>query len=189
MNQSKRLGIFLFVLGVLTGSFSVLIWNYFKPFNTKYGNIRELLKGNKPKSIVDLLMGGSPFEEFSKNFPNSMDNLDAMDNEKFNEEPQGFRFSFGIGSDQQIEPSEDDKFYYFTLKLNDLKAKTLNVNVENNQVIIQAQLESSQSDENSSHSVSQSFTKSFPAPANAQLDKIEVENKDSKVLIKIPKTP
>lgn len=184
MNQSKRLGIFLFVLGVLTGSSSVLIWNYFKPFNTKYGNIRELLKNNKPKSLADLLMGGSPFEEFSKKFSNSMDNLDNMDNE----DPQGMHFNFGIANDQQIETSEDEKFYYFTLKLNDLKTKTLNVNVENNQVIIQAQLESSQSDENSSHSVSQSFTKSFPAPPNAQLDKIEVENKDSKVLIKIPKT-
>ncbi len=185
MNQSKRLGIFLFVLGVLTGSFSVLILNYFKPFNTKYGNIRELLRNNKPKSLADLLMGGSPFEEFSKKFSNSMD---EMDNEKPNEDPQNFHFNFGINSDQQIETSEDEKFYYFTLKLNDLKAKTLNVNVENNQVIIQAQLESSLSDENSSHSVSQSFTKSFPAPPNAQLDKIEVENKDSKVLIKIPKT-
>jgi HSP20 family molecular chaperone IbpA len=178
MSDSKRLSIFLFILGLFIGSLATLTWNYFRPFNTKYGNITEIQKPQKPRSLLDMLIGENPVSDLMENMQTHMEK----------DENGGFQFHFNMGGSQNLEPSEDDKFYYFTLNLNDLKAKTLNVNVENNQIIVQAQLESAESDENSSHSISQSFSKAFPAPPNCNLDKIEVENKDNKIIIKVPKT-
>lgn len=178
MRQPKRLFLLIFLSGILAGSFGTLVWNYFRPFNTKYGNIVELKKNKGPRSLFDLFMGStSPFES------------PFHEQETIEEDPtkNAFSFSMSLGGNEDLVPSEDEKFYYYTLNLDQMKAKTLNVNVENHQIIVQAQMESKETDENSIHSFSQSFTKSIPAPPNANLDKIEVENKENKVVIKVPK--
>lgn len=176
-NAQKRLAIFLFVLGLFLGSLFTLVWNYYRPFDTKYGNIKELQQPKRPKSLLDMFMGGNPIADM----------FEGLESQFENNGQGGFQFQFNLGQNQSIESSEDEKFYYFTLNLNDLKAKTFNVNIEDNQIIIQAQLESANKDENSISSVIQSFTRSLPAPPDAELDKFEVENKENKIIIKIPK--
>lgn len=178
MNNHKRMYIFLFVLGLFLGSFTTLVVNYFRPFDTKYGNIKEIQKPKRPKSLFDLFMGGNPLEDMFENMQTHMQK----------DENGGLQFQLSLGGNQNFEQSEDEKFYYFTLNLDDMKAKTFNVNVEDGQIHIEAQLETKEQDENSMHSMTQSFTRSLPAPPNADIDKFEVENKDNKIIIKIPKT-
>lgn len=178
MNSVKRMYIFLFILGLFIGSFTTLVVNYFRPFDTKYGNIKELQQPKRPKTLFDLFLGANPMEDL---FENMQTHLQKDEN-------GGFQFQMNIGGSQNFEPSEDEKFYYFTLNLDALKAKTFNVNVENGQIHVEAQLENKEQDENSMHSFTQSFSRSLPAPPNSDLDKFEVENKDNKIIIKIPKT-
>ncbi len=86
-------------------------------------------------------------------------------------------------SQSEFESREDDKNYYYDLKFQGLNQEKLKINIQNNQIEIAGEVE-----EKSANSfISSSFARSSPLPPNVDSAKIQIDNSNDKITIKLPK--
>jgi HSP20 family molecular chaperone IbpA len=90
---------------------------------------------------------------------------------------------FGGGDTGDFKTREDDKFVYYEYEMEKVSKDSLNVRVENHMVII----EGNETKEAFGATISTSFHRAFPAPENVDVDKVQMDYLDKKLIIKFPK--
>jgi HSP20 family molecular chaperone IbpA len=90
---------------------------------------------------------------------------------------------FGGGDTGDFKTREDEQFVYFEYAMEQVAKDSLNVRVENHMVII----EGSETKEAFGATMSTSFHRAFPAPDNVDVDKVQMDYVDKKLIIKFPK--
>lgn len=90
---------------------------------------------------------------------------------------------FGGGDTGDFKTHEDDHFVYYEYEMENVSKDSLNVRVENQMVVI----EGSATKQAFGAMISTSFHRAFPAPDNVDVDKVEMDYVDKKLVIKFPK--
>jgi HSP20 family molecular chaperone IbpA len=90
---------------------------------------------------------------------------------------------FGGGDTGDFKTHEDADFVYFEYEMEKISKDSLNVRVENNMVII----EGNETKEAFGATVSSSFHRAFPAPDNVDVDKVQMDYLNNKLIVKFPK--
>lgn len=134
----------------------------------------------------------SPFEEMRKMQERMMKQFESSSSES----REGifdswFKKKFGGGEPGDIRMREDDDFVYYDVTIKNLVNSKLDIRVQNGQITISGTIEkksSNQNDkENSSQFYSSTFHRSFPVPYGVDDTKAQMEQKDEKIIIKLPK--
>ena len=102
-----------------------------------------------------------------------------------------FKKKFGGGDPGDIHMREDDDFVYYDVVIKNLVNSKLDIRVQDGQITISGTIEKRSSDEgenkNSSRFYSSTFHRSFPVPYGVDDTKAEMEQRDEKIIIKLPK--
>ena len=98
-----------------------------------------------------------------------------------------YKKKFGGGNAGEVTKREDDKFVYYEISAKGINQDKLSVKVENGQIDISGTIENKTHDENQESHFSSSFHRSFPAPANVDSAKVQMEQEKDKLMIKFPK--
>lgn len=98
-----------------------------------------------------------------------------------------FQKKFGGGDAGNIKQREDDHFVYYDISIEGLKHEEVNVKVENGQLSISGQVEKKTQEGDSGTFLSSSFHRSFPVPPSVDTNKVQMEQKDGKIIVKFPK--
>ena len=102
------------------------------------------------------------------------------------------RFSSGVGG-IEIEESETEKDYVYTLKVPNMKENRLNVTVGVDGISIEGEFSQTiERKDNKGNVVGrqerrQSLSKKFPIPSDAIHDKAKIENREDAIIISLPK--
>lgn len=86
-------------------------------------------------------------------------------------------------SSGEMKTREDEKFIYYDIDLGGTNPTNFNVKVEDGLVTVTGTVEK----KTDTTSVSSSFERSFPAPANTDSRKVEFDNQNGKITLKFPK--
>lgn len=112
---------------------------------------------------------------------------------QFNQDEGGGLFDswyqkrFGGGRAGDITQREDDHYIYYDVSVQGLKPEKVNVKVENGQLSIYGQVEKKSDEAGSSSYFSSSFHRSFPVPPNVESAKLQIEQKENMLIVKLPK--
>lgn len=90
---------------------------------------------------------------------------------------------FGGGESSEFKTHDDDQFVYYEYETENISKDSLSVRVENNMVII----EGNETKEAFGATMSTSFHRAFPVPADVDADKVQMDYTDKKLIIKFPK--
>ncbi|HRO68429.1 MAG TPA: Hsp20/alpha crystallin family protein [Pseudobdellovibrionaceae bacterium] len=128
-------------------------------------------------------MSDDPFSPFGRG--SAFDEIRRMQEEmmrSFGRMEDGF--SSGALSFSAPEITENEKEYRLEIALGgNLQAKNFSVQIERGQLQIQGALE----DKTGGASVTSNFSRSFPVPDNVDGDRIQVENRNDRLVIHLPK--
>lgn len=134
----------------------------------------------------------NPFQRMDKMRKNLDDffheDTDHGFNSKFDD---WFKGKFG-GNIQEIKEREDDDFVYWEINANTDENSKVDVKVEGDTVTISGQTKTQKKSEDGGNYGSvesySNFTRSFPAPPDTDPSKLKMEQKDGKIIVKLPKT-
>lgn len=88
--------------------------------------------------------------------------------------------TFNLGGSDLIEA---DDHYSLEIDLDGLKPENFSVSVEQGQVVVKGEVKG----EDSGQSFTQQFQKSFTAPSDVDVDKIQIEDKKTSLVVILPK--
>ncbi|KHE94107.1 MAG: Hsp20 family protein [Candidatus Scalindua rubra] len=134
----------------------------------------------------------SPFEEMRRMQESMMRQFNQYDDDSgsgiFG---SWFKKRFGGGEPGDIQTREDEDFVYYDVVIKDLSNKKLDIKVEDGQIKISGTVEKRSDDKgkntNSSKFYSSTFHRSFPVPYGVDGDRVQMEQDDEKIIIKLPK--
>lgn len=102
----------------------------------------------------------------------------------------GSKFGGSIG---EIEQTEDEKYVYFTVDLEGVDKSTVKADVSGGHVTVsgsQGNIQAKEEEGTIQNSESyQTFRRSFPVPGGVDPNKVEIETKETELVIKFPKMP
>ncbi len=133
-----------------------------------------------------------PASYFSKNItPDEFDQILDQDYEaNFFKPISKLAASYGgaLGEENiHVQQREDQNYVYYELALNGIESKNLNIQVENGQVSVAAKIDKDSDDGGQHITYHSSFNRSFPAPPNADAQKVEILHEANKMILKFPK--
>lgn len=144
------------------------------PFS-QMDKIHDQMRKRMDKVFENSMLGGSAFG--GSFFDRSFFDSDLFGNVAFD--------------DVKIEEHEDDRYKYIEILADGIDKNSLNITIEDGMVSISGEI--SKTDDNqsqNSRSVSSyvsKFSKSFSIPYGVDEDKVKIDAKDNKVVIKFPK--
>lgn len=111
---------------------------------------------------------------------------------KFNDQTFIFdSFNFPLQSELKISKSENSKFVYIIVDAHDIDTKTFKVEVKNGMVSVSAETKKNPATETEYSFARPNFHPrtygKFPVPSGTDGNKLEIEKKDLKIIIKFPK--
>lgn len=86
-------------------------------------------------------------------------------------------------SGPEFHTREDDKNIYYEFSMENLSKDSMSVRVENNMIV----LEGTENKKSFGANISSSFYKSFPAPENVDISKVQMDYENNKLIVKFPK--
>jgi len=95
-----------------------------------------------------------------------------------------YQRKFGGGAPGEVKKREDDQFIYYDISVQGLDQQNLSVKVEEGQIEIQGVREVK---DDRGNMVSSSFHRSFPVPIGVLSQKVEIEHRDDKLILRFPK--
>lgn len=114
--------------------------------------------------------------------------MQKMQEQMMNQFGQGNHFQIQTNDLGEMKQREDADNIYLDIELNQLKPKTMNVEIVDGQIVIQGQLESKNEEGSSSTYFSSSFHRSFPIPDGVDAQKFKMNQENDKIVIQFPKT-
>ncbi|MCR4312874.1 MAG: Hsp20 family protein, partial [Candidatus Roizmanbacteria bacterium] len=132
-----------------------------------------------------------PFEEMRRMQESMMRQFGQLDDDSGEIFDSWFKNRFGGGEPGDIQTREDEDFVYYDVVIKDLSNKKLDIKVEDGQIKISGTVEKRSDDKgkntNSSKFYSSTFHRSFPVPYGVDSDRVQMEQDDDKIIIKLPK--
>jgi HSP20 family molecular chaperone IbpA len=145
----------------------------------------------KSRNVFDIVphMFFSPLDTFNNDESGEQD--EAAWWHRFFPAPEKFRGKiidngmsiFGGGDTGDFKTRDDEHFVYYEYEMENVSKDSLSVRVENHMVII----EGSETKQAFGATVSTSFHRAFPAPENVDVDKVQMDYIEKKLIIKFPK--
>jgi HSP20 family molecular chaperone IbpA len=184
------IGVLLFIAGGATMYLVQKIW--FKP-KPSPNNLNQLIKNSNFKNDVDDFLEDQEdlFNHFKK-----FEKLHQQMVQSFEEdikEPSIFNFwenkklknTYPIK--EEIKKSEDKDFIYYEVAIQGLKQEKVNIQIEKDYIQISGQMEQKIEEKNKYSYFTSYFNRSFPIPPKVDSEKVQVEQKKDKLIIKFPK--
>ncbi len=177
------IAIFFFIIGVAVTS---AYWKQ-KPFRNMHTEAQ--LGPSFNSSFFDGLFNDDFFGK-SKNPFAEMQRMQRQMLKEFNE-PDVFQNSFndwyknkfGGGNIYELTQREDAHYIYYEIQLEGLHPQKVDIDVKDGQVFISGSAEATTKDS----LVESTFQRSFPVPPNVDANKLNMEQLESKIIIKFPK--
>jgi len=155
-------------------------------FSARYTVSRN--SGMPPLDDDDVFgQGRDPFQEMERLQRQMMKNFARVPTD--GDENNGFHLYFQNGgagaavSSGEMKMREDEKYVYYDIDMGGATPTNFNVKVEDSFVTVTGTVEK----KTDTTSVSSSFERSFPAPANTDARKVEFDNQNGKIILKFPK--
>ena len=153
-------------------------------------------------------------EEIMKHFEEQNKEMDKLLDSYFNDDFFGHskdpfqqmnqmrqRFNPGAGPDMfddwfgrrfggnlaEIKTYEDKDNVFYELTIENLDEKSIDIKIENNMVQISGGSTAAKQAQNSNLQMESRFSRSLPVPPGTDADKVSVESKNKKILLKFPK--
>jgi HSP20 family molecular chaperone IbpA len=150
---------------------------------------KELRQHSQGVFDIAPFLFSSPFDNFKNQFGEEQEDPSWW--EKFFPSPNNLKGKiidkgmsvFGGGDTGDFKTREDDQFIYYEYDMENIAKDSLNVRVENHMVII----EGNETKEAFGTTMSTSFHRAFPAPDGVDVDKVQMDYLDKKLIIKFPK--
>ncbi len=87
----------------------------------------------------------------------------------------------------EVKTREDKDFVYYDIPIKDLNREKLKVKVEDGQISISGQVEKKSEEEGSASYYTSSFHRTFPAPAQVDSERFQLEQMNDTLTLKFPK--
>lgn len=168
-SKTRVLVFISFLLGVVcTHLFDKYI--YFSPIGSFFR-----LMGQQHSAVQSMPQNSmDPFEKLQEQ-------MQSMRQQMLENEISGNHFSLNTG--QQVTTEEDEKNYYYIINPEGMQVKDFKSDISQGVLTLTAQFVKS----DQGMSMSSQMHQSFPLPENAEAEKMDIENKDDKIVIRIPK--
>ena len=114
-------------------------------------------------------------------FSNLQEQMQKMQQRMLENEISGNHFSINTG--QQVSTEEDGSNYYYIINPEGMQVKDFKSDISHGVLTLTAQFVKS----DQGMSMSSQMHQSFPLPEDAEAEKMDIENKDDKIVIRIPK--